>query len=60
MHKEIEKAIEAIERGVVNCVPLSERRGATFSDEDVETVMKAGLRILWTDTFKGGCWHITK
>ena len=60
MHEEIMTAIDLIKKGDFNCIPLSARRGVTFSDEDVETVKNAGLQIVWADTFKGGCWHISE
>lgn len=41
-----------------NSMNLSARGGIAISDEAVEALKKAGFRICWADTFKGGCWMV--
>ena len=58
---EVLEAIEVLKRNDgFNCLNLSARAGISINDEAIEALKENGFRICWADTFKGGCWIVSK
>lgn len=56
----VEKAIKSLEGGDFNCMPMVQFREPSYQFETAtrNMVAKAGCKLEWKNTFRGGCWHL--